>query len=188
MNKDELRKTYLTKRLALTEREHHSLSNKISDLFFLSIDLAFVKNLHIYLPIESKREPDTWLVIDRIQMEFPQIRLVIPRVSGEKMESIFYEGRHQLEKNKWGILEPKTGTHAEAKEIDLVIVPLLAVDKQGHRIGYGRGYYDRFLKVCRPDCMKIGMSFFEPELSIEEKHHDDVFLNACLTPTRYYPF
>lgn len=188
MNKDELRKTYLTKRLALTAREHHALSNKISDLFFLIVDLSFVKNLHIYLPIESKREPDTWLVIDRIQREFPHIRLVIPRVKGEEMENIFFEGRHQLEKNRWGILEPKTGTHAEAQEIDLVIVPLLTVDKQGHRIGYGRGYYDRFLKLCRPNCMKIGMSFFEPEPSIEEKHNDDVLLNVCLTPNQYYRF
>jgi 5-formyltetrahydrofolate cyclo-ligase len=188
MNKDELRKTYLTKRLALTESEHHALSNKISDLFFLSVELSSIKNLHVYLPIEAKREPDTWLIINRIQKESPHIRLVIPRVNGEAMENIFFEGRDQLEKNRWKILEPKIGLHATAQEIDLVIVPLLAVDKQGHRIGYGRGYYDRFLKLCRPDCMKIGLSFFEPELSIEEKHDDDVLLNACLTPNQYYPF
>ena len=188
MNKDDIRKIYLTKRLALTECEHRELSQKLADLFFQAVDLSNIKTLHVFLPIESKREPNTWLVIDRIEREFPHIRLVIPRVKGEEIENIFFEGRHQLEKNRWEILEPKTGTHAEAKEIDLVMVPLLAVDKQGHRIGYGKGYYDRFLKLCRPDCMKIGMSFFEPELSIEEKHIDDVLLNACLTPNQYYPF
>jgi 5-formyltetrahydrofolate cyclo-ligase len=188
MNKDEFRKIYLTKRLALTKKEHHELSLKISDLFFQSVDLSKIHILHIYLPIESKHEPNTWLLIDRIQREFPDIRLVIPRVNGEEMLNIFLEGRDQLENTRWGMVEPKEGKHANPGEIDMVIVPLLAVDKQGHRIGYGKGYYDRFLKLCRPDCLKIGISFFEPEQSIEEKSSDDVLLNACLTPFNFFQF
>jgi len=188
MNKDEFRKIYLTKRLALSQKEHHELSLKISDLFFQSVDLSKINILHIYLPIESKNEPGTWLIIDRIQREFPRIRLVIPRVKGEELENIFFEDRNQLERTRWGMVEPKEGKHSKPEEIDLVIVPLLAVDRQGHRIGYGKGYYDKFLKLCRPDCLKIGISFFEPEQSIEEKSNDDILLNACLTPLRYFIF
>lgn len=188
MSKDELRKAYLTKRLALTETEYRELSVKISDLFFSSFDLSRIHTLHIYLPIESKQEPDTWLIIDRIRIGFPHIRLVIPRVKGEEMENIFFAGTDQLKKTKWGMLEPTQGTHANPQNIDMVLVPLLAVDKLGHRIGYGKGYYDRFLKLCRPNCIKIGISFFEPEQSIAEKSDHDVLLNACLTPFQVYQF
>jgi len=188
MNKDELRKIYLAKRLALTASEKNELSHKISDLFFQSVDLSEIQILHIYLPIESKHEPDTWLIMERIQREFPHIRLVIPRVNGEGMENIFFEGLHQLEKTRWGMLEPKQGEHADPQKIDLVMVPLLAIDRQGHRIGYGKGYYDRFLKLCRPDCLKIGVSFFDPEPGIDEKSDHDVLLNACITPKEYFIF
>jgi 5-formyltetrahydrofolate cyclo-ligase len=188
MNKEELRKIYRNKRLALTNREHQELSQNLADLFFQSVDLSNVKTLHIFLPIESKREPNTWLIIERIRKEFPHIRLVIPKVTGEMMEHIFFEGDHQLEKTKWGMVEPKQGTKAEAKEMDMVIVPLLAIDKQGHRIGYGKGYYDRFLLQCRDDCKKIGISFFENEMIIEEKSISDITLNACITPNEFLLF
>ena len=188
MNKDELRKTHLTKRRALSETEFRKLSVKISDLFFSSVDLSRIRTLHIYLPLESKREPDTWLIIERIRIGFPHIRLVIPRVKGDEMENIFFAGPEQLEKTKWGMMEPTQGVHSDPQNIDMVIVPLLAVDKLGHRIGYGKGYYDRFLKLCRPNCIKIGVSFFEPEQNITEKSNHDVLLNACLTPFQIYQF
>jgi len=188
MNKDELRKIYLLKRAALTESEHRELSNMISQRFFNEVDLSTVKILHIFLPIESKREPNTWLIVDQLQNSFPHIRLVVPQVKGDEMENIFFEGNHQLEKTKWGMVEPKEGSLANAIDIDMVLVPLLTVDKQGHRIGYGKGFYDRFLKLCRPDCIKIGVSFFDPEQSIDEKSNYDVLLNACLTPFQMYQF
>ncbi len=188
MSKDELRKIYLAKRLSLTESEHIELSQKIADHFFQFVDLSKVRVLHVYLPIESKCEPDTWLIVNRIKSEFPTIRLVIPRVNNEEMESIFFEGPDQLEKTKWGMIEPFPGIEAEPQKIDMVIVPLLAFDKLGHRIGYGKGFYDRFLKLCRPDCIKIGISFFDPLNSIAEKSDHDVLLNGCLTPKEYLIF
>ena len=188
MNKDELRKIYLAKRLSLTESEHHELSQKIADHFFQFVDLSKARIVHIYLPIESKREPDTWLIINRIKSEFPTIRLVIPLVNKEEMESIFFDGPDQLEKSKWGMIEPILGVEVEPQKIDMVVVPLLAIDTLGHRIGYGKGFYDRFLKLCRPDCLKIGISFFDPVNSIAEKSDHDVLLNGCLTPKEYLIF
>ena len=70
------------------------------------------------------------------------------------------------------------------EELDLIFVPLLAYDKKGHRVGYGKGYYDRFLKECKDDCIKIGFSFFEPEDSIEGVNRHDVKLDYCITPER----
>ena len=188
MNKDELRKIFIARRQALSESELHSLSSKISDHFFHAFDLATINHLHIFLPIKSKHEPDTWIMIDRIRKDFPHIRLVIPKVKGDEMENILFENNHQLENTKWGMIEPKQGLNIEPKDLDMVIVPLLAVDKQGHRIGYGKGYYDRFLKLCRPNCIKIGVSYFEPEETINDKSTEDVLLNGCLTPDQYIDF
>jgi 5-formyltetrahydrofolate cyclo-ligase len=188
MNKDELRKIYLAKRLALTENEYTTLSHKIADLFFRSVDLSQIKIIHIYLPIESKHEPDTRLIIDRLQSQFPHIRLVVPRVKGDEMENIFFEGSHQLEKTKWGMVEPKQGALAHPKEIDAVIVPLLIFDDSGHRLGYGKGFYDRFLKTCSTGCKKIGLSFFDSEVQIENISPFDVKLTYCITPSRVLEF
>lgn len=188
MKKDELRKTYLAKRKALSESERLNLSNSLCDLFFVTIDLSFIKVIHIYLPIESKQEPDTWLIIDRIRREFPHIRLSIPKIIDDQMENVFFEGLHQLEKNSWGVLEPKQGVPTPIEKIDLVIVPLLTFDKLGHRVGYGKGFYDRLLKDCRSDCKKLGLNFFVPEEKIEDINQLDISLHMAITPNEVYRF
>ncbi len=188
MKKEELRKIYLAKRSALSFTEHSQLSQRLCDQFFSTVDLSRISVLHIYLPIEAKHEPDTWLIIKRIRKEFPTIRISIPKVNGIDLENIYFEELLLLEKGPWDILEPSQGTFTPPEKIDLVIVPLLTFDRQGHRIGYGKGYYDRFLKTCRPNCIKIGLSFFDPEPIIEEKSVNDVSLNACLTPEQCFRF
>lgn len=185
MTKAEARKIYLEKRLALTDAAYQQLNFQLYQQFFTHIDLSFVRCLHIFLPIESRREPDTWLIIDRIRREFPHVRLSIPQIVGDHLENIYFEGLHQLKKNKWGILEPQQGVPTPAEKIDMVIVPLLAVDNRGHRVGYGKGFYDRFLTLCRPDCQRIGISFFEPTEEFNDVESTDVALTHCLEPSHF---
>lgn len=129
------------------------------------------------------REPDTWLIIERLRREFPHIRLSIPRINpkNDVLENFYFEGLHQLEENNWGIKQPKQGTPTEGAKIDMVLVPLLAFDKRGHRVGYGKGYYDRFLTTCRPECLKIGLSLFPPLEKIPDEAQD-IALDGCVTP------
>lgn len=187
MTKLELRKTYLQKRLALTEAECLHLSRQLCDQFFISVDVSFIKVLHVFLPIEKRNEPNTWLLIDRLRREFPTVRISIPKVNGT-MENFYFEGLHQLENNAWGIPEPKQGIPTPTEKIDLVLVPLLAFDRIGHRVGYGKGYYDRFLSGCRVDCKKIGLSLFKPIDRIEDIMKDDIAMNGCVTPSTYFNF
>ena len=104
------------------------------------------------------------------------------------MENFYFEGLHQLENNAWGIPEPRQGIPTPIEKIDLVLVPLLAFDQRGHRVGYGKGYYDRFLAESNSDCRKIGLSFFEPVENINDITKDDVPLTGCVTPSAFFSF
>jgi 5-formyltetrahydrofolate cyclo-ligase len=70
----------------------------------------------------------------------------------------------------------------------VVFVPLLAFDKQGNRVGYGKGFYDRFLANCKPETIKIGLSFFEVENEIADVFNNDIELDYCVTPNKIYTF
>jgi 5-formyltetrahydrofolate cyclo-ligase len=188
MTKAEIRKLFLQKRQALTDAEYHQRNVQLYHQFFTQLDLSFIKCLHIFIPIENKREPDTWPIIDRIRREFPHVMISIPKVVDDKLENIYFEGLHQLKKNKWGILEPQQGVPTPSEKIDLVVVPLLAFDTLGNRVGYGKGFYDQFLSQPKPDCKKIGISLFQPIEKIEDVDAFDVRLNGCLTASNYYQF
>lgn len=94
----------------------------------------------------------------------------------------------RFRKNRYNIYEPEDGDGIEPQALDMVFVPILAFDKKGFRVGYGKGYYDRFLKQCRNDCVKIGFSYFPPLDGIEDRDEYDVPLNLCVTPASVYAF
>jgi 5-formyltetrahydrofolate cyclo-ligase len=185
MTKKELRKIFIDKRKALSDAEYLRINQILYDYFFAGIDLSFIQVLHIFLTIEKQREPNTWPILNRIQKEFPHIRLSIPRVSTESgtLDNFFYEGPHQLKNNIWGIPEPSHGVPTPSEKIDMVLVPLLAVDNAGHRVGYGKGFYDKLLATCSPDCKRVGISLFEPVESINDIGEHDLPLDMVITPS-----
>ncbi|HMV07578.1 MAG TPA: 5-formyltetrahydrofolate cyclo-ligase [Cyclobacteriaceae bacterium] len=185
MTKQELRKIYTQKRAALSEAQYGQLNFQLYQNFFSTVDLSFVKVLHTFLPIIKKKEVDTWLILDRIRREFPHVRISIPKVNGETgvFDSFYFEGLHQLATNEWGIQEPKQGIPTEPDKIDIVLIPLLAYDKYGNRAGYGKGFYDKFLATCRPDCQKIGLSLFGAEEKISDANQLDIKMDVCITPS-----
>ncbi len=190
MTKAELRKIYFQKRLFFTGVECDKLSIQISENFFNQVDLSGIRVLHVFIPITKNKEPNTNFIIERIQNKFPNINLVVPRVNHatEEMENCFFEGLHQLAKNKWGILEPKESSVIETGEIDMVLIPLLAFDEQGHRVGYGKGFYDKLLSKCKLDCKRIGLSLLEPIEKIDDITAHDKKLDACITPSKTWNF
>jgi 5-formyltetrahydrofolate cyclo-ligase len=77
---------------------------------------------------------------------------------------------------------------SSSTKIDVAFVQLMAFDKKGHRVGYGKGFYDKFLAKCKPEIIKIGLSFFEPEELISDVLESDVMLDYCVTPSGVYEF
>jgi 5-formyltetrahydrofolate cyclo-ligase len=184
MYKTELRRQYLAKQEAMSEEERDSASRRIADHFFSGFDLGAVRFLHSFVPIEKFKEINTRLIFVKLWRDFPQIQTVVPRVDSKTdgIRSLKFTHETELVRNAWGIDEPAHDDFVETESIDMVLVPGLCFDRVGHRVGYGKGYYDRYLKQCRPDCVKIGLSYFEPVEKIDDVHDADVRLDGLVTP------
>lgn len=191
MIKSQLRKYYLANRKTISAEEIVIKSQQITDLFFQNFDLLKVESIHIFLPIIKHNEINTWLIIRRLQQNFPKITILIPKIIPESFEiENFLLDEKKLVVNPWGILEPsgENQEKIEQKEIDLVIIPLLVFDKNGNRVGYGKGFYDRFLQQCNPKILKIGVCLEEAIETIEDVDEFDIKMDFCITPDKIYRF
>ena len=190
MNKSELRKIYLEKQKSLSDLECSEKSGQIIGLFFQSFDMSDVHILHSFLPIRRYNEIDTHLILEKLWRDFPQIETVVPRVNLDtnEIENLKFTHETELVLSNWQINEPSHNEIVEIEKIDMVLVPLLCFDESGHRVGYGKGFYDRFLTKCRPDTQKIGLSYFPPVKEITDADSFDIRLDLCLTPEKVWRF
>ncbi|SDG86694.1 5-formyltetrahydrofolate cyclo-ligase [Pedobacter terrae] len=186
MFKAEIRKQALKDRLLLTDPMYHALNESLLKQF-KTIDFGQIKTLHIFLPITEKKEPDTFLLIEWLNKTHPEIKIIVPKADFETalMTHHEYLGEKDLKKNLYNILEPQKGNLHEG-EIDMIIIPLLAFDKLGYRVGYGKGFYDRFLRDV--NAQKIGLSLFPAIKKIDDVNEHDIKLDFCITPTEIIQF
>jgi 5-formyltetrahydrofolate cyclo-ligase len=188
--KAELRRRMLAARKQLPLAEVQRRSARLAAQFFAAFPVAEWTWLHIFLPIPQQHEPDTWLIIRRVWREFPRLRVAVPVVQpdGHTLQHYHMEAATELRSNRWGIPEPGgPALAATTWQPDAVLVPLLAFDEQGQRVGYGKGFYDRFLAQ-HPEALRIGLSLEPPVPRIEDAWPGDVPLHACLTPERVWHF
>src|ERR1044072_4971258 len=190
MNKSDLRKTYLAKQKDLTPLERAEHSYHILQLFFSSLELPEIHFLHRFLPIERYNEINTHLILEKIWRDVPEIETVVPRVNLDtnEIENLRFTHETELVLSNWQINEPSHDEIVETAKVDLVIVPLLCFDESGHRVGYGKGFYDRFLAKCRPGAKKAGLSYFPPVKEIPDVYHLDVKLDICIPPEKVWRF
>ena len=190
MIKSVLRQHFLAQRRALSTEDVASQSRAIIERLFETFlaDTEKPTTIHTFLPIARQNEVDTWPIIRRIQQDFPNVQVAVPvtDTTVNQLTHFILTPETLLIENQWGILEPESGSCpvVGSQQIDMVLIPLLAFDTLGHRVGYGKGYYDRFLAECRPDCLKAGLSLFEPVEQIGDVEPTDVRLDACVTPER----
>jgi 5-formyltetrahydrofolate cyclo-ligase len=190
MTKQESRSIYKQKRLALTASERL----KMDDLMLIQLQrMSFneqVRLLLSYWPIEQHAEPNTHLFTYYLENHVPQLQVCFPVIdfATSAMKAILVHEETDFVENQYGIPEPEEGDEIMPAEIDIVLVPLLAFDKFGFRVGYGKGFYDRYLALCKPDVITIGFSYFEPVDKIDDTNPFDVPLNYCITPQQVYEF
>lgn len=196
MTKAVLRKQFLAERKALTPGEVKRRSQRIAWHFvnyFENQQLADQPALvHTFLPIRRHNEVDTWPIINCLWAKFSHINISVSvtDLTTGRLTHYTLLPDTPLVDNVLGIPEPLPDQRQETdlRYIIAVLVPLLAFDRQGNRVGYGGGYYDRFLAENVPNSQRIGLSLFEPVDRIEDIEPTDVPLDVCITPERIWHF
>jgi len=182
-----LRATYKQKRLAISSKERLKLDDLLL-LQFQQIDFSGIHSLLTYWPMAAMGEPNTHLFSGYLRHMIPGLTIAYPRTTGtEDMEAVIIDEDTVYDTNKWGITEPRGEQIVPASEIDLVFAPLLIFDQRGYRVGYVKGYYDRFLSNCTNAAI-IGFSYFEPIREITDTHEFDLPLTIGITPDKLYEF
>ena len=141
MNKQELRRAIRERKRAMTEEEIVERSNALAEKFYNSPAYQAASTIYGYLPYNQ--EVRTVPMLQRALDEGK--RVAVPKVYGEEMRFIYLEDLTQVSKGYAGIPEPIADAPVAEDQQALVLMPGLAFDPRGHRIGYGGGFYDRFL-------------------------------------------
>lgn len=186
MRKEALRSAFERQRSTLSETDRDQKSLQIANRC-LSLPIWQKRVFHLFLSIPSKNEIDTSYLLTALQGRDREI--VIPKVAGPRsLTHYLLTDATRLQASSWGVPEPVSGLRIEPEELDVIFLPLLAYDTVGNRVGYGGGFYDRFLADCRDDAIKIGLSFFPPVPEITDLHTDDIRMDYCVTPAEVYSF
>ena len=180
-NKKELRLIYKSLRKQLSERDIEQKSLEITNNL-IQLPIWDKTYFHVFLPITEQKEVDTELILHLLSGKDKEILISKSNFETREMIHFLLTDNTRIAKNEYNIPEPVEGIEVPSKKIEVVFVPLLAYDKKGNRVGYGKGFYDKFLSECNPDVIKIGLSFFEPEELISDIFEGDVQLDYCVTP------
>ena len=189
MTKKEIRKIELGKRIQLSPQELQDKTTLIVNHFKDFVKFS-TKYLLSYYPLRERNEFDVSLCEKIVKQRSPSTLIAWPRIASHatRMDAHLIEENKLFIKNKFNIIEPLDGELIHPEVLDLIFVPLIAFDKNGFRVGYGRGFYDRYRAGCRSDVIKMGFSFFDAVDKIDDINEFDVPLNLCITPTCIYEF
>lgn len=165
--KNQLKESILEKRNSLPKEEILEKSNKIKNNLF---NLEPYKNSKIVMFFASfNSEVYTH---EMIKESLKNKTVVLPKVAQHEIEPSVIIDFDNLIPGKFGIPEPIETMKIAYKNIDLILIPGIVFDKEGHRIGYGFGYYDKFLRKA-PKAVKIGLAFdFQVVDKIPKETHD----------------
>lgn len=158
-DKPQLRRYYQQLRISMAESEYERAVAAIIQNLQSLPEFTIARRIHAFWPIGKYKEIDLRPLLEQLHNAGKQIVLPVvlsfddwkPETS--RMEHRLFTGEHHLVTNKWGIPEPVHTQLIAVDSLDLILVPALAVDKRGFRLGYGKGYYDEFLGQC--DCTTI---------------------------------
>ncbi len=187
--KKELREFYKQKRAALLPEVCAEKSSLLANQLLHLPTIWQHSTYHLFLSIERLAEVDTQPILDILNSKNKRVAVPKMDAANRTLTSILLTDETLLSPNVWGIPEPEKGCEIPPEQVEVVFVPLLAYDRCGNRIGYGGGYYDRFLYICRPETLKIGLSFFPPEEDFSAMiTSTDVSLNYVVTPEKIFEF
>lgn len=187
MLKSEARQIVLTKRKQLSESD----CLKLDDLLLIQLQKMDWSSTHVlgsFYPMEHQAEPNSMLLVKYLQYLIPGLQVAYPIVNATDFSMDFFVETDTLQVNQWGIHEPLPFNKILPEQLDTLLVPLIGFDMSGQRIGFGKGFYDRYFARCSNKIKRIGISYFEPLPKIIDTHQFDVPLTHCITPWNSYEF
>jgi 5-formyltetrahydrofolate cyclo-ligase len=187
MTKTELRKKYKSLRSELTSDTIDDLSIEIANNV-LQLPIWDFTYYHTFLTIPELKEVNTDFILNIFYGKDKHIVVSKTILKTLSMVNYLLTDSTVIKKSLFNVPEPVDGIEIPHQKIDVAFIPLLAFDKQGNRVGYGKGFYDVFLNQCKPEILKIGLSFFEPEEKIEGVIDTDIPLDYCVTPNKIFKF
>ena len=184
MIKNELRAFMREKRRALTDAEVRQKSAAIEN-YVLSLDI--IKNADAVCTFLSAfKEPDTTGIIRCLSRWGKKIIVPVTDIENTTLDLSYIDNLTDLKKGAYGISEPVKIRNAKIRDIDALIIPGLAFGKNGARMGFGKGYYDRLLK--NTDAVKIALCYeFQLLDKIPEEPHD-IQMDMIITEDKIYAF
>ena len=189
MLKKEARKIYNKKRQEISYSDRLKWDDLIL-INFQTIEIPFLDSVFSFYPMEDGNEVNVFIITDYLHFRNPSLKICYPKMEIQEpnMEAISCKADTVFQANAINILEPLESEIIDPQDIDLVLIPMLVCDVKGNRVGYGKGYYDRYLSRCRESCIKVGISYFEPIDTVDDANEFDVPLNFCITPQEAYVF
>lgn len=179
--KSKIRKGILYNRRLLAPTVFQARNQRVIEQLIGFCQKNQVKSVHCFLPIKRNKEVDTWPLINALTDQMVQVVVSATDFEKRTMSHFEYSVTLQFENDRFGIPTPVQGTPAEMSNVDMVVIPLLAADKKGNRIGYGKGYYDRLLTEMPSNVLKVGVTLgpLFDHFSFAEPH--DISLDYVIT-------
>ncbi len=182
MDKNSLRKIYKTKRALITDAQIRKLSKKVFENFKKhQID---ANNYLVYLPIN--KEVDTTELIKYLLHNGKNVFVPAYDEKNEQYVAAKFANFNGLIEGPYHIKQPKTLKAINVNEIEVAIIPGIAFTKNGGRLGYGKGIYDRLLKKSK--CMKVGYAYDFQIAKTLPREKQDLIMDVILTPASVIPF
>jgi len=185
MTKDQIRKEYREKRKNFSDEQIENFSQKILERL-KSMPIWDAEYFHVFVSIKGKHEINTTPMINHL-FDLNK-KVIVPKTEGKELLVCQIDPDTKWEIGDFNVPEPIDYKSIDSDLIDVVFVPMLICDLTGNRIGYGGGYYDRFMSKLNKNCLKIGLNFFGPIQKIEEVEPTDIPLDYCVTPDEIVSF
>lgn len=180
--KERLREQLLNQRESIPQEKYRLASDSIIRRLQEQSEYSAVKTVHCYVSMNGRREVDTHGLIKKMLSGDKRVIVPVTDFNEYTLSHVNLTSFDMLETNKWGVLEPPSGEEISADEMELVIVPMVGADEQGNRIGYGKGFYDRFLKEV--NCPKVGLIFEQNVVEEVPSGKYDIPLDKIITEHR----
>lgn len=182
MNKDTLRETMRAKRRSLSPDFIKTASDKIKNTV---LELACIKNSRLVMVyLSAFKEPDTFALISVLLDAEKEICVPITDVDTFTIAPSRLTSLDDLVKGEYGIYEPKEKISVPISQIDVALIPGIAFTSSGDRLGFGKGYYDRFLEDFKGMKIGIGYDFQITDEIPTDKH--DIKMDMIVTEKRIY--